>query len=92
MNGKWLGNGWGVSNLCAPLRGIPGRGLFFPQKSAPFHKKNIFVLFIIKTSLFIMKGPDPGLGPSHVGHVMVMRKGQNRAKINKLIGNSYKIH
>ena len=58
--GEWLGNGWGVSNLCAPLRGIPGRGLFFPQKSAPFFKKCLFWCFYDKTSLFIIKRPDPG--------------------------------
>ena len=23
-----MGNGWGVSNLCAPSRGIPGRAFF----------------------------------------------------------------
>ena len=55
MDGKWLGNGWGVSNLCAPLRGIPGRGLFFRQKSAPFYKKCILVCFYDKTFLFIIK-------------------------------------
>ena len=57
---EWLGNGWGVSNLCAPLRGIPGRGLFFPQKSAPFPKKCICWCFYDKTFLFIIKRPDPG--------------------------------
>ena len=36
MDGKWLLNGWGISNLCAPLRGIPGRGLFFLSKVGPF--------------------------------------------------------
>ena len=46
---EWLGNGWGVSNLCAPLRGIPGRGFFFRQKSAPFHKKYLFICFWIYT-------------------------------------------
>ena len=25
---EWLGNGWGISNLCAPSRGIPGRAPF----------------------------------------------------------------
>ena len=55
-----MGNGWGVSNLCAPLRGIPGRGLFFPQKSAPFHKKCLFLCFYDKTSLFIIKRPASG--------------------------------
>ena len=55
---EWLGNGWGISNLCAPLRGIPGRGLFFPQKSAPFYKKCIFCCFYHKTSLFKNIGKD----------------------------------
>ena len=44
MVGKWLG----VSNLCAPLRGIPGRGLFCPQKSVPLHKKYFFACFYDK--------------------------------------------
>ena len=52
--------GWGISNLCAPLRGIPGRGLFFTQKSGPFHTKCFFVCFYDKTSLFIIKRFDPG--------------------------------
>ena len=60
MHGKWLGNGWGVSNLCALLRGIPGRGPFLPQKSAPFHKKCLFLCLYDKTSPFIIKRPDPG--------------------------------
>ena len=55
MVGKWLGC---VSNLCAPLRRIPGRGLFFSQKSAPFHKKCLFVCFYNQTSLFIIKTPS----------------------------------
>ena len=32
-------------------KGIPGRGLFFPQKSGPFHKKCLFVCLYDKTSL-----------------------------------------
>ena len=59
MDGKWLGNGWGISNLCAPLRGIPGRGVCFPYKSALFHKKCLFGCFYDKTSLFIIKRPYP---------------------------------
>ena len=46
---EWLGNGWGVCNLCALLRRIPGRGLFTIKKL--FHHKNI------RRALFI-KGPD----------------------------------
>ena len=57
MDWKLLGNCWGASNLCAPSRGIPGR-VFFPQKSAPFPKKCIFVCLYIKTSLFIIKKED----------------------------------
>ena len=49
MDGKWLGNGWGVSNLGAPLRGIPGRGLFCSVKSPALFIKSVFlVAFIIK--------------------------------------------
>ena len=59
MDGEWLGNGWGVSNLCAPSRGIPGRGLSFPETLAPFYQKCLIV-FLYKTSLFTIKRPDPG--------------------------------
>ena len=60
FDGKWLGNDWGVSNLCAPSRGIPGRGVCFSQKSALFIKKG-FLMFLYKTSLFMrkQKRPDP---------------------------------
>ena len=55
---KRLGNGWGVSNLCAPSRGIPGRGpsffLFF-QKSALYIKRDLFVVSVMKNALFCYK-------------------------------------
>ena len=45
---KWLANCWGVPTLCAPLRGIPGRGLFF-LKSRPLLIKSVFLaVFSIK--------------------------------------------
>ena len=48
MDGKWLGNGWGVSNLRAPLRGIPSRGIFFVKSRPLFIKSAFCCVFIIK--------------------------------------------
>ena len=40
---QWLGNGWGVSNLCAPSRSIPGRFFLCPF-TCPFCKKAFWVI------------------------------------------------
>ena len=56
MNGKWLGN---IQPMCSAPGAFPP-GAFFRQKSAPFPKKCLFVCFYDKTSLFIIKRPDPG--------------------------------
>ena len=55
-----VGNGWGVSNLCAS-RGIPGRGPFFVFVTAPFHIKCLLGCLHNKAFLFYNeKGPSPG--------------------------------
>ena len=56
MVGKWLGC---IQPMCSAA-GHSWRGPFFCRKSAPFHKKWIFVCCYNKTSLFIIKRPDPG--------------------------------
>ena len=58
--GEWLGNGWGVSNLCVPSRGIPGGGLIFLKSLSLFIKSAVFLCFDDKTLIFIIKRPDPG--------------------------------
>ena len=50
--------GYKITNITdVPSRCAPGRGLLFFSKSAPFH--NCFLCFYDKTSLFIIKRPDP---------------------------------
>ena len=56
MVGKSLGN---IQPMCSAPGAFPP-GFFFRKKSAPFHKKCIFVCFYDKTSFFIIKRPDPG--------------------------------
>ena len=56
MVGKWLG-------CIQPMCSAPGhswQGLFFLPKVGPFIKKCLFGCFYYKTSLFIIKRPDPG--------------------------------
>ena len=55
MGGKWLGN---IQPMCSAPGAFPP-GAFFRQKSAPFPKKCLFGCFYNKTSLFIIKRPDP---------------------------------
>ena len=56
MVGKWLGC---IQPMCSAPGAFPP-GAFFRQKSAPFPKKCLFGCFYDKTSLFIIKRPDPG--------------------------------
>ena len=63
MYGKWLGKVGKWLGCIQPMCSAPGAfppGAFFRQKSAPFHKKYIFLCFYNNTSLFIIKRPDPG--------------------------------
>ena len=58
-----VGHGWEIVGIIQPMCSAPGAfppGAFFRQKSAPFPKKCIFLCFYDKTSLFIIKRPDPG--------------------------------
>ena len=60
---KTIRHGWemvGVSNLCAPSRGIPGRGHLFSH--APFVRKDVLDVSIYKNVLFVMKKAQPRLG------------------------------
>ena len=59
MDRKWLGNGWGISNLCAPSWGIPGRGLFLLLEPL-FIKNVLLVVSIINLRFYNKKGPTAG--------------------------------
>ena len=65
-----MGNGWewvGVPNLCAPSRGIPGKGPFV-FATCPFHTKLFCWVFVSQQNLIVYlycifvyneKGPTP---------------------------------